>query len=174
VSLHLPFRRAFAALLLPASLLPVLLLSPSLVHAPATLWRKTAHALAPARSRVVHRQAPGPRYYLVGPSRLEIDMLEGIAGPLTPKVGYSPFAEPAWAARAAVGSDAQRRMPVVLIAPGRELTTASGQPLIAAARLAHAASPPAHGLPYPAHAVVRPVRIVAHPTRAVAHPAHER
>jgi hypothetical protein len=127
----LPFRRTFAALLLPASLLPVLLLSPSLVHAPATLWRKTAHVLAPAhaRSRAVHREAAGPRYYLVGPSRLEIDQLEGVAGPLTPKVGFSPFAEPEWAARAAAGPDARAHAPIVLIAPGRELTTASGQPL---------------------------------------------
>ena len=50
VSLHLPFRRAFAALLLPVSLVPVLLLAPSLVRAPATLWRHTAHALAPAHA----------------------------------------------------------------------------------------------------------------------------
>jgi hypothetical protein len=129
VSLHVPFKRAFAALLLPLSLLPVLLLSPSLVRAPATLWRHTAHALAPAHPRVVHHERPGPRYYLVGPARLEIDVLEdGLAGALTPKVGYSPLAEPEWAAHGAAaleGSDT----PSVLLARGRELTTASGQPL---------------------------------------------
>jgi hypothetical protein len=129
VSLQLPFRRALAALLVPASLVPVLLLAPSLVRAPATLWRHTTHALAPAHHRVVHREAPGPRYYLVGPARLELDVLEGVAGVLTPKVGYSPFAEPEWAVRVAGGPEAQALMPTVLVAPGRELTTASGQPL---------------------------------------------
>jgi hypothetical protein len=45
-----------------------------------------------------------------------------------PKVGYSPLAEPEWAAQGAAaleGSDT----PSILIARGRELTTASGQPL---------------------------------------------
>ena len=122
-------RRALAALLLPISLVPVLLLAPSLVRAPATLWRHTALALAPAHPRKAHHEAPGPRYYLVGPARLEIDVLEdGYAGALTPKVGYSPLAEPEWAAQAAAaleGSDT----PSVLLARGRELTTASGEPL---------------------------------------------
>ncbi|HSZ70669.1 MAG TPA: hypothetical protein VK756_09940 [Solirubrobacteraceae bacterium] len=146
MSLHVPIKRTFAALLLPASLLPVLLLSPSLVRAPATLWRHTAHALAPAHPRVVHREAPGPAYYLIGPARLEIDVLEaGVAGKLTPKVGYSPLAEPEWAARAAAGLDTPARTPIVLIARGRELTTASGRPLILAARPARTtARRPAH------------------------------
>jgi hypothetical protein len=134
----LPFRRTFAALLLPVSLLPVLLLSPSLVRAPATLVRHAARALAPARtpSHAVHREAPGPRYYLVGPSRLEIDLLESVAGALTPKVGFSPFAEPEWAAHEAAGLEGKGHTPIVLLARGRELTTASGQPL-------HIPTPPA-------------------------------
>jgi hypothetical protein len=130
VSLQEPLlRRVLAALLLPISLVPVLLLAPSLVRAPATLWRHTAHALAPAHPRVVHRPAPGPRYYLVGPARLEIDVLEdSVAGALTPKVGYSPLAEPEWAAQSAAAREGSRT-PSVLIARGRELTTASGEPL---------------------------------------------
>jgi hypothetical protein len=129
VSLHLPFKRTFAALLLPASLLPIVLLSPSLVHAPATLWRKTAHALAPAHRAPVHHAPSGPRYFLVGPARLEIEVLEGAAGNLTPRVGVSPLAEPEWAVRDAAGPNAQADAPSVLLARGRELTTASGQPL---------------------------------------------
>ena len=79
--------------------------------------------------RPVHHEAPGPRYYLVGPARLEIDVLEdGLAGALTPKVGYSPLAEPEWAAHAAAALEGSRT-PIVLLARGRELTTASGQPL---------------------------------------------
>ncbi len=123
-------RRVLAALLLPISLVPVLLLAPSLVRAPATLWRHTAHALAPAHPRKVHHHvASGPRYYLVGPARLELDVLEaGYAGALTPKVGYSPLAEPEWAAQGAAALEGSRT-PSILIARGRELTTASGQPL---------------------------------------------
>ncbi|HEY3758322.1 MAG TPA: hypothetical protein VGL37_01055 [Solirubrobacteraceae bacterium] len=130
MSLQAPLlRRVLAALLLPISLVPVLLLAPSLVRAPATLWRHTAHALAPAHPRKVHHEAAGPRYYLVGPARLEIDVLEdGYAGALTPKVGYSPFAEPEWAAQSAAQLEGSRT-PSVLIARGRELTTASGEPL---------------------------------------------
>jgi hypothetical protein len=165
VSLQLPFRRTLAALLLPASLIPVLLLAPSLARAPMTLWRKTAHALAPAH-HAIHREAPGPRYYLVGPARLEIEVLEGSAGTLTPKVGVSPFAEPEAAARAAAGPNAQADRPIVLIAPGRELTTASGQPLIAVRRLAHAA-------PNPARAAARAVHATSRPAYAAARPAHK-
>jgi hypothetical protein len=128
VSLQLPLRRALAALLLPASLVPVLLLAPSLARAPVTLWSHAARALAPAH-RTVHREAPGPRYFLVGPARLEIDVFEDAAGALTPRVGVSPFAEPEWAARAAAGPNAQAETPTILVARGRELTTASGQPL---------------------------------------------
>lgn len=122
-------RRALAALLLPISLVPVLLLAPSLVRAPATLWRHTAHALAPAHPRKVHHEASGPRYYLVGPARLELDVVEaGFAGALTPKVGYSPLAEPEWAAQSATALEGGHT-PIVLLARGRELTTASGEPL---------------------------------------------
>jgi hypothetical protein len=130
VSLQEPLlRRALAALLLPISLVPVLLLAPSLVRAPVTLWRHIAHALAPAHPRKVHHEASGPRYYLVGPARLELNVLEDSnAGVLTPKVGYSPLAEPEWAARGAAALEGSAR-PSVLIARGRELTTASGQPL---------------------------------------------
>jgi hypothetical protein len=130
VSLQEPLlRRALAALLLPISLVPVLLLAPSLVRAPATLWRHTAHALAPAHPRKIHHETPGPRYYLVGPARLELDVLEDShAGALTPKVGYSPLAEPEWAAQGATALEGGRT-PIVLLARGRELTTASGEPL---------------------------------------------
>jgi hypothetical protein len=129
MSQGLPFKRTLAALLLPVSLLPVVLLAPSLARAPATLWRKTAHALAPAHHVTVHRAPSGPRYFLVGPARLEIEVLEGAAGVLTPQVGVSPLAEPEWAVRDAAGPNAQAQAPSVLIARGRELTTASGQPL---------------------------------------------
>jgi hypothetical protein len=130
MSLRLPFKRTLTALLLPASLLPIVLLSPSLVRAPATLWRKTAHALAPAHhAAAVHHAPSGPRYFLVGPARLEIEVLEGTAGSLTPQVGVSPLAEPEWAVRDAAGPHAQADAPTVLIARGRELTSASGQPL---------------------------------------------
>ncbi|HEY3830471.1 MAG TPA: hypothetical protein VGL57_14855 [Solirubrobacteraceae bacterium] len=117
MSLQFPFRRALNVLLLPASLIPVLLLAPSLVRAPATLWRHTAHALAPAHAKPHRPPRSGPSYYLVGPARLEIEVLEGSAGALTPKVGVSPFAEPAWVAQAAVAGNAQRGAPVLLLRP---------------------------------------------------------
>jgi hypothetical protein len=129
VSQHLSLKRTFAALLLPLSLLPVVLLAPSLARAPATLWRKTAHALAPAHHAAAHHAPSGPRYFLLGPARLEIEVLEGAAGVLTPQVGVSPLAEPEWAVRDAAGPNAQEQAPSVLLARGRELTTASGQPL---------------------------------------------
>lgn len=123
-----PLRHALAALLLPLSLVPVVLLAPSLARAPATLYEHAARALAPAHAapRVVPRE-PGTPYYLDGPSRVELDVL-GEAGAFTPKLGYSPLAEPTWAASAALGAGVAGQ-PSVLIARGRETTTASGQPL---------------------------------------------
>ena len=116
MNLPVPLKRVLATLLLPASLLPVVLLAPSLARAPATLWRHTAHALAPA-AHARPRPAPsGPRYYLAGPARLEIEALEGSAGVLTPKVGVSPFEEPAWAVQAAAGGAAPAA-PLVLTSP---------------------------------------------------------
>ncbi len=132
VSLHPPLRRVLAALVLPASLIPVALLAPSLVRAPATLWRHTAHALAPAHAKVHHAPPPGPRYFLVGAARLEVEAYAGGAGVLTPRVGISPFAEPEWAARSAAENTRGHGAPIVLIARGRELTDASGRPLGAA------------------------------------------
>jgi len=120
-------RRALAGLLLPLSLVPVVLLAPSLARAPVTLVRHTAHALAPAHAaaRPAARE-PATPYYLDGPSRVELDVLEE-AGAFTPKLGYSPLAEPVRVAREAIDADAEQ--PSVLIARGRETTTASGQPL---------------------------------------------
>jgi hypothetical protein len=126
MSFHLPPPgRVLAALLLPLSMVPVLLLAPSLFRAPAILVRHAAHALAPAHRRTHRRPPQGPRYFLVGPARFEIEAMEGSAGALTPKVGVSPLREPEWAAVAAAQSDT----PSVLVARGREMTTASGQPL---------------------------------------------
>ncbi|HVR05228.1 MAG TPA: hypothetical protein VMS02_04250 [Solirubrobacteraceae bacterium] len=123
-----PLRRTLAALLLPLSLAPVVLLAPSLTRAPATLWRHAERALAPAHATPrVARREQGPPYYLAGPPRVEIDVL-GDAGVLRPRLGYSPLAEPESAARAAIGAAAAIQ-PSVLIARGRETTTASGQPL---------------------------------------------
>jgi hypothetical protein len=94
-------RRVLEIVLLPLSLLPVFLLAPSLARAPETLWRHTAHLLARARvpRPVEHYRLPGPYPILIGATRLEVDLLEGLAGPLTPRVGVSPFVEPEWLAR---------------------------------------------------------------------------
>ncbi len=118
--------RVLAALLLPVSMVPVVVLAPSLVRAPEVLVRHAAHALAPAGHATYRHPAPqGPRYYLVGPARFEIEAMEDSAGALTPKVGVSPLNEPEWAAQAAaLGGD-----PTVLLARGRETTDASGAPL---------------------------------------------
>jgi hypothetical protein len=136
LSLPPPVKRLLTALLLPASMVPVVLLAPSLVRAPATLWRHTAHVFAPAHHKPVHREPQGPRYYLVGAARLEVETFEGAAGAMTPKVGVSPFAEPAWAAQAAVADPSVHAAsaPSVLVARGQELTDASGHPLAAVAR----------------------------------------
>lgn len=130
MSLRRPsFGRVLAALLLPLSMVPVLLLAPSLMRAPAILVRHAAHALAPAHHKVHHIPPEGPSYFLVGPARFEIEAMEDVAGDFTPKVGVSPLNEPEWAARAAAASGAEDRDPLVLLARGRELTTASGEPL---------------------------------------------
>lgn len=106
---RLSLRRALAALLLPASLAPVVLLAPSLARAPATLAlraeRPLARALAPAK---VRREPPEPRRYPVGAARLEVDVFEPLAGAFTPQVGVSPLAEHESAQERA-------RQPVVLL-----------------------------------------------------------
>jgi hypothetical protein len=83
-------KRALAMLLLPASLLPIALLAPSLARAPETLVVRLERMVVPAR-RPAHR-APQPRYP-PGASRLERDVFAPVAGPLTPQVGVSVMAE---------------------------------------------------------------------------------
>jgi hypothetical protein len=119
MGLRAPFglRRALGAMLLPVSLIPVLALAPSLARAPATLWRRTERALAPAHAKVHHREPSGPKYFLVGPARLELNVLTPVAGVLTPQLGVSPLAEPAWAELV----DGPPR-PVVFIARARPVT----------------------------------------------------
>jgi hypothetical protein len=92
MALRLPFKRALAALLLPASLLPVVLLAPSLARAPATLVLRAARLIAPAHE-VVHRAPVEPERYPIGASRLEVDVFAPAAGALTPQVGVSPLLE---------------------------------------------------------------------------------
>jgi hypothetical protein len=99
VSSGLPLRRALAMLLLPFSLVPVVVLSPSLVRAPGVLVQRAERVLAPARTggRVggpsIHRAPSEPPRYPPGASRLERDVFAPVAGPLTPQVGVSPLAE---------------------------------------------------------------------------------
>ncbi len=122
---RLPLKRALAALLLPASLLPVLLGAPSLARAPATLAlraeRPIARALAPAKT---HRAPPEPGRYPIGAARLEVDVFQPVAGDFTPQVGVSPLAEHRSAAEVAAN---ERRLaaevaakPPLLITPGQE------------------------------------------------------
>jgi hypothetical protein len=108
-------KRTLAALLLPLSLIPVLLLAPSLARAPATLWLRAARFIAPAHPRTRHREPSGPAYFLVGPARFELEALRSGAGALTPQLGVSPLAEPAWAAERAAGA----ARPVLLVVPAR-------------------------------------------------------
>jgi hypothetical protein len=89
---RLSLKRMLAALLLPGSLIPVLVLSPSLARAPATLWQRAERLLAPAHVSVHHAPPPMQRYP-IGASRLEVDAFEVVAGILTPQVGISPLAE---------------------------------------------------------------------------------
>jgi hypothetical protein len=92
LALRLPLKRALAALLLPVSLLPVVLLAPSLARAPATLVVRAARLIAPAHA-AVHRGHPEPARYPIGASRLEVDVFAPAAGVLTPQVGVSPLLE---------------------------------------------------------------------------------
>ncbi len=109
MSLQIPIRRMLAGLLLPFSLVPVVLLSPSLLRGPVVLWRHANAALAPAHP---HPQPLFAAHYLLGPSRVEIDALEEYAGPFTPKNDVSPLAEPAWAAAAANAGTSLAAVPV--------------------------------------------------------------
>ncbi len=115
--IHSPsLRRVLAMLLLPGSLLPVLVLSPSLARAPATLWQHTERLLAPASAPVrVHHAPPPMQRYPIGASRLEVDVFEPTTGPFTPQVGVSPLAEHA----AGVQGPYE---PVVLIVPFQEVS----------------------------------------------------
>jgi hypothetical protein len=89
---RLSLRRALAALLLPASLLPVVLLAPSLARAPATLVLRLERMVVPVHARVFPAPYEPPRYP-PGASRLERDVFAPVAGPLTPQVGVSVLAE---------------------------------------------------------------------------------
>jgi hypothetical protein len=92
-TLHrLSLKRALASLLLPASLLPVVLLAPSLARAPATLVLHLERMVAPP-GRPVYRAPFEPPRYPPGASRLERDVFAPVAGPLTPQVGVSALAE---------------------------------------------------------------------------------
>jgi hypothetical protein len=85
-------RRGLAMLLLPLSLLPIVLLAPSLVRAPATLVVHLERMVAPAHA-AVHRVPHEPARYPPGASRLERDIFAPVARILTPQVGVSPLAE---------------------------------------------------------------------------------
>lgn len=92
MEMRLPIRRVLAALLLPASLVPVALLAPTLVRAPATLVVRLERMVASAQHSVHHAPYEPPRYP-PGASRLERDAFAPVAGPLTPQVGVSVLAE---------------------------------------------------------------------------------
>jgi hypothetical protein len=85
-------KRILAALLLPGSLIPVVLLAPSLVRAPVTLIGHLERMVAPAHVRVHHAPYEPPRYP-IGAARLEVEAFAPAAGVLTPRVGVSPVAE---------------------------------------------------------------------------------
>ncbi|MFI5005508.1 MAG: hypothetical protein ACHQE6_10905 [Solirubrobacterales bacterium] len=110
-------RRLLAVLLLPASMVPVFVLAPSLARAPATLVLRAERFIAPAHPRV-HRAPPPPGRYPAGASRFGVDAMDPAAGALTPKVGVSPVAEPVLA-----GAGAERS--IVLISDGQK---AGGSP----------------------------------------------
>jgi hypothetical protein len=101
-------RRVLAGLLLPASLLPVLLLAPSLARAPATFVLRLERMVVPVHARVYPAPYEPPRYP-IGAARLEVDVFEPAAGVMTPQVGVSPLAEHESALERA-------RRPIVLIA----------------------------------------------------------
>jgi hypothetical protein len=112
MAMGLPIRRALAALLLPGSLVPVLLLAPTLARAPVTLLARLERMVAPAHVRVYREPAEPPRYP-IGAARLEVEVFAPTAGVLTPQVGVSPLAEHETALERA-------RRPIVLIAGGQE------------------------------------------------------
>jgi hypothetical protein len=89
---RLSLRRALAALLLPASLAPVVLLAPSLARAPATLVLRLERMVVPAHARVYPAPYEPPRYP-PGAARFEVDAFAPAAGVLTPRVGVSVLAE---------------------------------------------------------------------------------
>lgn len=85
-------RRGLAMLLLPLSLLPVVLLAPSLARAPATLVVHLERMVLPRQHPA--RSAPSqPPRYPPGASRLERDIFAPVARILTPQVGVSALAE---------------------------------------------------------------------------------
>jgi hypothetical protein len=85
-------RRGLAMLLLPLSLLPVVLLAPSLARAPATLVVRLERMVVPAQ-QAAHRAPSEPPRYPSGASRLERDIFAPVARILTPQVDVSPLAE---------------------------------------------------------------------------------
>jgi hypothetical protein len=89
---RLSLRGVLGALLLPGSLIPVVLLAPTLVRAPVTLIGHLERAVEPAHVRVHHAPYEPPRYP-IGAARLEVEALAPAAGVLTPRVGVSPVAE---------------------------------------------------------------------------------
>ena len=92
MSQQLSLKRVLALLVLPASLFPVLMLSPSLVRAPATLWRRV---VPPAPAHVVRvSRRPRPPLLLIGASRFQVDAYEPLVGVLAPRVGVSPLSLP--------------------------------------------------------------------------------
>ncbi len=85
-------RRGLAMLLLPLSLLPIVLLAPSLARAPATLVLRLERMVLPTQHPA--RSAPSePPRYPPGASRLERDVFAPVARILTPQVGVSVLAE---------------------------------------------------------------------------------
>ncbi len=89
---HASIKRGLAMLLLPASLLPIVLLAPSLARAPETLVVRLGRIVAPAQ-RPVRRAPHEQARYPPGASRLERDIFAPVARILTPQVGVSPLAE---------------------------------------------------------------------------------
>jgi hypothetical protein len=83
-------RRGLAMLLLPLSLLPVVLLAPSLARAPATLVVRLERMVLP-RQHPARSASSQP--YPPGASRLERDIFAPVARILTPQVGVSALAE---------------------------------------------------------------------------------
>jgi hypothetical protein len=79
-------------LLLPLSLLPVVLLAPSLARAPETLVIRLERMVVPAQQPAHRAPSETPRYP-PGASRLERDIFAPVARILTPQVGVSPLAE---------------------------------------------------------------------------------